>query len=198
MLVTVAQNAGFCFGVRRAVELAERKAALGPVVTLGPIIHNPQVVQALLEKGARPVDTAEDVEPGGKAIIRSHGVGPEVLAALEARGATVWDATCPFVKRIHEMAHQAASEGRDVVVVGDSEHPEVRGILGWSLGRGHAVLDEAEVPEGPLVRPLVVAQTTLPRQRFERVARRILETSPDAEVRGHHLHRDVASAGGGG
>lgn len=181
MRVTVAKNAGFCFGVRRAVALAESRAALGPVVTLGPIIHNPQVVAALCEKGARPVEGVEDVEPGGQVIIRSHGVGLSELAALKARDAVVWDATCPFVQRIHEMVHQAASEGRDVLVVGDETHPEVRGILGWALGRGRAVLDE--MPRGPFVRPLVVAQTTLPRQRFTEAAMRILEISPDAEVR---------------
>ena len=174
MLVTVAQNAGFCFGVRRAVELAESRAALGPVVTLGPVIHNPQVVEALRKKGASPVDGVESVEPGGQVIVRSHGVGLAELNELEARGAVVWDATCPFVQRIHEMVHEAAAEGRDVLVVGDEAHPEVRGTLGWALGRGRAVLED--MPRGPFVRPLVVAQTTLPRERFaERVARRILE-----------------------
>lgn len=181
MLVTVAQNAGFCFGVRRAVALAEERAALGPVVTLGPIIHNPQVVAALRERGARPVEGVEGVEPGGQVIVRSHGVGQKELSELEARGAVVWDATCPFVKRIHEMVHEAAAEGRDVLVVGDEAHPEVKGILGWALGRGRAVLED--IPRGPLMRPLVVAQTTLPRQRFAEAAVRILEISPDAEVR---------------
>ena len=181
MHVTVAQNAGFCFGVRRAVALAEERAACGPVATLGPVIHNPQVVRSLEEKGARAVGRAEDVEIGGQVIVRSHGVGKAEMAALHARGAVVWDATCPFVQRIHEMVREAASSGRDVVVVGDEAHPEVQGILGWAEGRGRAMLDEA--PPGPLVRPLVVSQTTLPRERFESVARRILETSPDAEVR---------------
>jgi 4-hydroxy-3-methylbut-2-enyl diphosphate reductase len=181
MLVTVAQNAGFCFGVRRAVALAEERAALGPVATLGPIIHNPQVVRSLCEKGACPVDGVEDVEPGGQVIVRSHGVGLSELNALEARGAIVWDATCPFVQRIHEMVREAAAEGRDVLVVGDEAHPEVKGILGWALGRGRAVLED--MPRGPFVRPLVVAQTTLPRQRFAEAAMRILEISPDAEVR---------------
>ena len=181
MRVTVAQNAGFCFGVRRAVTLAEERAALGPVVTLGPIIHNPQVVESLREKGACPVESVACVEPGGQVIVRSHGVGISELNELEARGAVVWDATCPFVKRIHEMVHEAASEGRDVLVVGDEAHPEVKGILGWSLGRGRAVLED--IPRGPFVRPLVVSQTTLPRQRFTEAAMRILEISPDAEVR---------------
>lgn len=181
MLVTVAQNAGFCFGVRRAVTLAEERAALGPVVTFGPIIHNPQVVEALRKKGARPVEGVEGVEPGDQVIVRSHGVGLSELSELEARGAVVWDATCPFVQRIHEMVHEAAAEGRDVIVVGDEAHPEVKGILGWALGRGRAVLEE--IPRGPFVRPLVVAQTTLPRQQFAEAAMRILEISPDAEVR---------------
>ena len=89
MRVTVAQNAGFCFGVRRAVALAESQAALGPVVTLGPIIHNPQVVEALNEKGARPVGSVADVEPGSRVIIRSHGIGLGETDALKERGAVV-------------------------------------------------------------------------------------------------------------
>ena len=181
MRVTVAQNAGFCFGVRRAVELAESRAALGPVVTLGPIIHNPQVVQALCEMGVRPVGDASQVEPGSRVIVRSHGVGEAEMTLLATRASILWDATCPYVRRIHEMVHKAAAEGRDVIVVGDETHPEVRGILGWTMGRGRAVLDE--LPPGPLIRPLVVAQTTLPRERFERIAGRILDISPDAEVR---------------
>ena len=180
MRVTVAQNAGFCFGVRRAVELAEQRAALGPVATFGPVIHNPRVIEALRAIGVSPVESLAEVKPGSQVILRSHGVGREAIEALKAIGATVWDATCPFVKRIHEMAFQAAGEGRDVIVVGDEAHPEVQGILGWALGRGRAVLDEP--PQGALTRPLVVSQTTLPRQQFERVARRILEASPDAEI----------------
>lgn len=141
MRVTVARNAGFCFGVRRAVELAERRAAFGPVTTLGPIIHNPRVVEALRLKGACPVDSLTEVEPGSHVILRSHGVGRDEVEALKALGVTVWDATCPFVQRIHEMVFQAATEGRDVIVVGDEAHPEVKGILGWALGQGRAVLD---------------------------------------------------------
>ncbi len=181
MHVTVAKNAGFCFGVRRAVALAEKRAALGPVTTLGPIIHNPRVVEALRGLGAEPVGSPEEITPGAQVIVRSHGIGRDELAALEARGATVWDATCPFVGRIHEMVSRAAAEGRDVIVAGDGAHPEVRGILGWARGRGRAVLDE--IPSGPLVKPLVVSQTTLPREQFQSVARRIVEIAPDAEIR---------------
>jgi len=181
MRVTVAKNAGFCFGVRRAVALAKERAALGPVVTLGPIIHNHRVVEELRGLGARVVDSPDEIEPGAQVIIRSHGIGSDERAALEARGVTIWDATCPFVSRIHEMVSKAAAEGRDVIVVGDGAHPEVRGILGWTQGRGRAVLDE--IPPGPLIRPLVVSQTTLPRERFQSVSQRISEIAPDAEIR---------------
>jgi small subunit ribosomal protein S1 len=181
MRVTVAPNAGFCFGVRRAVELARARARQGPVKTLGPIIHNPGVVESLRQEGVRPVEGLADIAPGDQVVVRSHGVGRVVLDALGDTGAGIYDATCPFVRRIQQMALEASDQGRDVIVVGEGAHPEVQGILGWAQGRGRAILNET--PKAPLKRPLVVSQTTLPRAQFEKVARRIAEVAPDAEIR---------------
>ena len=132
MSVRVAQSAGFCFGVSRAVETVEKAVAEGrQVVTLGPIIHNHHVVRRFEEMGVRVIQSPEEAKPGMTVIIRSHGVGKAVLQALEDAGVEILDATCPFVKRIHTLVGQAEQEGRLPVIVGTRLHPEVLGISGW-------------------------------------------------------------------
>ena len=132
MSVRVAKSAGFCFGVNRAVELVQSSAAAGKrTVTLGPIIHNRHVVEAFHKAGVGVIDTPEQANPGDTVIIRSHGVGRDVYCRLEARGAEIVDATCPFVKRIHTLVSQAEQEGRLPVIIGTPTHPEVEGIAGW-------------------------------------------------------------------
>ena len=163
--IIVARHAGFCFGVRRAVDTA---AAAAPAYTLGPIIHNPQMVSALEARGVVSVDAPEAVSAGDRVVIRSHGVGRKTVEALSARGCEVLDATCPFVARIHEMARQASGAGRPVIVVGEGAHPEVQGILGWTDGVGYAVMTEAEALALPeMDEALVVSQTTMEPERFE-------------------------------
>jgi 4-hydroxy-3-methylbut-2-enyl diphosphate reductase len=132
MEVILAQSAGFCYGVRRAVELTEQAAAEGrrPVM-LGSVIHNRHVIDSLLQKGSRIVSSPEEVEPGEAVVIRAHGAGEETYRALEAKGAEIIDGTCPHVRRIQEIARQAALEGRQMVLIGSPSHPEVQGICGW-------------------------------------------------------------------
>ena len=132
MSVTVAQSAGFCFGVSRAVELVEQAAQAGKrVVTLGPIIHNRHVVEKFASLGIRVIETPEEAAPGETVIIRSHGVARDICRRLETRGVEVIDATCPFVKRIHGIVSRAEEEGRLPVIIGTPTHPEVEGIAGW-------------------------------------------------------------------
>ena len=132
MSVTVAKSAGFCFGVNRAVELVEQAAAQGgTVVTLGPIIHNRHAVAHFEAMGVHVIDTPEEAPEGSTVVIRSHGVGREVYRRLENRNVTIVDATCPFVKRIHNIVAQAEEEGRLPVIIGTRSHPEVEGIAGW-------------------------------------------------------------------
>lgn len=132
MIVTVADTAGFCFGVRRAVELVERTAAAGEtVVTLGPIVHNRHVVERFAALGVREAAAVEEIPDGATVIIRAHGVGRAVYEALESRGLRVADATCPFVERIHRLVRKAGTEGRRPVIFGSKTHPEVVGISGW-------------------------------------------------------------------
>ena len=132
MSITVAESAGFCFGVNRAVELVEQAAKTGQTVaTLGPIIHNRHAVEHFANMGVRVIDTPERAQPGSTVIIRSHGVARAVYEALERRNVRIIDATCPFVKRIHGIVAQAEREGRLPVIIGTRAHPEVEGIAGW-------------------------------------------------------------------
>ncbi|MBQ8880794.1 MAG: 4-hydroxy-3-methylbut-2-enyl diphosphate reductase, partial [Oscillospiraceae bacterium] len=132
MSIRTAQSAGFCFGVNRAVELVEQAAASQKQVrTLGPIIHNRHAVEHFHQMGVEVIESPEEAQPGQTVIIRSHGVTRAVQEALEARGAEVVDATCPFVKRIHGIVSRAEAEGRLPVIIGTRSHPEVEGIAGW-------------------------------------------------------------------
>ena len=162
--MVLASHAGFCFGVRRAVGTAEKAA---PAVTLGPIIHSPQVVERLRRMGIVPVDALEEIPDGVRAVIRSHGVDRATYDALARKGCEVVDATCPFVARIHDMARAASRAGIPLVVVGEAEHPEVRGILGWTDGEKYAVLSREDVERLPhLSKALVVSQTTMVEEKF--------------------------------
>ncbi len=132
MTVTVAKTAGFCYGVKRAVELAQQAAQDGkPCVMLGPIIHNAHVVDALAEQGIGCVNSPEEVPEGSRVIIRSHGESQAVYEQLRARGAEILDATCPNVGRIHELVRKAEQNGRLPVIVGTRTHPEVVATAGW-------------------------------------------------------------------
>lgn len=132
MSVQLAKSAGFCFGVSRAVELVEKAAGEGKqVVTLGPIIHNRHVVERFHSMGVQVINTPEEAAPGQTVIIRSHGVSQDVYQRLQERNVEIVDATCPFVKRIHNAVSGAKEEGRLSIIIGTPTHPEVEGIAGW-------------------------------------------------------------------
>ena len=132
MSITIAQSAGFCFGVNRAVELVEQAAGSGKhVVTLGPIIHNRHAVAHFEQMGVQVIDSPQQATAGQTVIIRSHGVTRAVYQALENADVEIIDATCPFVKRIHTIVEKAAQEQRLPIIIGTPTHPEVEGIAGW-------------------------------------------------------------------
>ena len=132
MKITVAKSAGFCFGVNRAVELVEQAATEGGrVVTLGPIIHNRHAVDHFAQMGVGVINTPSEAREGDTVVIRSHGVSQAVQQQLEERKVRIVDATCPFVKRIHNIVSNATQEGRLPVIIGTAHHPEVEGIAGW-------------------------------------------------------------------
>jgi (E)-4-hydroxy-3-methyl-but-2-enyl pyrophosphate reductase len=168
MQVLLAEEYGFCFGVERAVEMVEGALSEGATVrTLGPLIHNTQEIQRLEGEGVRTINAPVEVIEGETAVIRAHGVTPEVQRALESRAERVIDATCPFVTKVQKLAERAAAEGRDVVVVGSPDHPEMIGVKGYAPDRAYVVRDASEVASlPPLHAPLVVSQTTLKLKTF--------------------------------
>ena len=182
MQVLLAEEYGFCFGVERAVEMVEGALSEGATVrTLGPLIHNTQEIQRLEAEGVRTIDEPAQVGAGVTAVIRAHGVTPEVQRELEARADRVVDATCPFVTKVQKLAERAAAEGRDVVVVGNPDHPEMIGVKGYAPARAHVVRDASEVAQlPPLHAPLVVSQTTLKLKTFLEAADAVRERA-DAE-----------------
>ena len=129
--VTVAKSAGFCFGVDRAVKMVYGELEKGTrVATLGPIIHNQDVVDDMTAKGARIISSVDELEEGETVVIRSHGVDREVYRQIEAKGNRMLDATCPFVSRIHHIVSEKTKEGYFILIAGDKDHPEVQGIVG--------------------------------------------------------------------
>jgi 4-hydroxy-3-methylbut-2-enyl diphosphate reductase len=171
-------------GVRKAMErtLAERRSAVGTLYTLGPLIHNPQVMELLKRNGVVSVGT-EEVQCGSTVIIRAHGVAPEVLGALKEKGAVVINGTCPKVGRIQGMAKKASGEGKAVVIVGDRDHAEVQGILGHARGAGVCVSGMEEAMALQLDRPaILLAQTTFNEEEYEAIAAAMVRRFPDLEV----------------
>jgi len=192
MKVMLAKTAGFCFGVKRAVDTvyeqiaqAETNTETKKIFTFGPIIHNAEVVRDLEEKGVSVIESESDLPKiaGQILIIRSHGVARRVYDAAMAHDITVVDATCPFVKKIHEIADRESQDGKYVLIVGDPSHPEVQGIMGWVRGQALVVKNEEEalrlrMPEDVPV--TVVAQTTFQCKKFNNIVEII-------QKKGYHI-----------
>jgi 4-hydroxy-3-methylbut-2-enyl diphosphate reductase len=182
MEVLLAEEYGFCFGVERAVDMVEEALAQGVQIrSLGALIHNSQEMQRLEAEGVTTITSPTEADPAATAVIRAHGVTPEVQRELEGRAAHVIDATCPFVTRVQHLAERAAAEGRDVVVAGNPDHPEMIGVVGYAPNNTYVVRDASEVASLPaLRRPLVVSQTTIKLQTFKEVADAV-RTKSDTE-----------------
>ena len=173
MEVLLAEEFGFCFGVERAVEMVEDAVDEGvrPIRSLGPLIHNAQEMERLGQLGVSTIDSPDEAGTDTIAVIRAHGVTPKVQQELEARAAKVIDATCPFVTRVQHLAERAAKQGRDVVVAGNPDHPEMIGVVGYAPNNTYVVRDADEVASLPLLRsPIVVSQTTIKLKTFLDVA----------------------------
>ena len=182
MEILRAQEMGFCYGVRRAVEMMhEAVAERGEIASFGSIVHNPLIVERLAEEGVDVVKTLDAVRERPVAIT-AHGVGPEVMAEVERRGLEVIDTTCPIVTRAQQWARKLVDEGYAVIVFGDPEHKETRGILGWARGKAFAVHDEAgidDLPESLSSRIGVLSQTTHTEAHFASFVKRLLEQRMD-------------------
>jgi len=181
----VASCSGFCYGVKRAVELANKSALYrdGPVYSLGPIIHNKQVVDELISRGINVIDSLSGAAPGSRVIIRSHGVGPEIINEAKHLNIDIVDATCPFVAKAQRIAGNITGEGIQAVVVGDRDHPEVRGIIGWTGGKALVVADREEVLDKQFPQRVgVLAQTTQTEANFNNVVNALKKKCREVDV----------------
>lgn len=171
MKIYIAKEAGFCFGVKRAIDLAlktsEEQVQFN---TYGEIIHNKQVVSKLQEMGINPVEDIDEVEYNS-IFVRSHGVPKAFYEAAEAKGLKIIEGTCPYVKKIHKLAEQYSHLGYAIIVVGDENHPEVVGIKGWAEGPVYVINSKEEAANLPknIEKACVVAQTTITGEKWEQV-----------------------------
>ena len=183
MEIFLADKAGFCFGVKRAINTAFEAAGKGRVYCLGPLIHNPQEVERLSQAGVSTVENLSSLKPGDFVIIRSHGVPPGVLAQARDKGLNIIDLTCPFVSKAQRDAEALKKEGYQVVVVGEKKHPEVQSILGYA-GEDAVVVEKAADTEGLELRSRlgVVAQTTQSYGNFSEIVLKLLRLSKEIKV----------------
>ncbi|HEX5370945.1 MAG TPA: 4-hydroxy-3-methylbut-2-enyl diphosphate reductase [Dehalococcoidia bacterium] len=182
MQIIRAEEMGFCFGVRRAVEMMEASVReRGPMVSLGSVVHNPQVVRRLHDAGLEVISDVSNT--GARPVaITAHGVSKQVIGDLEASGADIIDTTCPIVTRSQQWAHRLSEEGFAVVIFGDPNHKEVRGVLGWAHGHVLVVASEddvKELPEGFPSRVGVLSQTTETEARFASFVKKMFEVNLD-------------------
>ena len=189
MEVTVAKTAGFCFGVKRAVEKVYDQIGRTEkrIYTYGPIIHNEQVVGDLREKGVEVIDSLEELKTLRDAVvvIRSHGVGKNVYEILKENDVEIVDATCPYVKKIHRIVEKQSAEGRKVLIIGSEDHPEVQGIKGWGDERTVVIEDmddflKLQLPENEKL--CIVSQTTFNYKKFQDIVEKISKTRYDITV----------------
>ncbi len=184
MRIRVIEEAGFCFGVQRATKLAFETAVScqGRVFTLGPLIHNPQVVRKLKDAGVEVIDSLKKVNKG-TLIVRSHGLHPSILAEAKAKGLKIVDATCPFVKKAQSYAALLKKEGYQIVFVGDRKHPEVQGIEGYSGGDILVVVNPEDVKKRHLKAKVgLIAQTTQTLKNFIQIVDELLESVRELKI----------------
>lgn len=183
MHIRVARHAGVCYGVERALELAEEAAGSGSVVrTLGPLIHNPQAVAALRDRGVEVAGCLAEAEEG-TLVIRSHGVDPAIIEQARDKGLDVVDATCPFVSKAHDAARELTAAGYLVVLVGEADHPEVEGISAHAGGDVVIVQSPDELPERFSNRRIgIVVQTTQSADRLNAVVQAVLPRVAELRV----------------
>jgi len=187
MKIEKAEKTGFCFGVRRAMEIIEKAAREhGGIETLGQLVHNRQVLQKLADIGVKVVEAAEDIQ-GDTVAISAHGISPELEAELKKQHIGLVDTTCPYVHRAQQVARRLNEAGFFVVVYGEADHPEVKGILGWTKGKGVATLSENPVASlDPLPRWIgVLSQTTRIPAHYTEFIKTLIDAAftKDSEIR---------------
>ena len=189
MEITVANSAGFCFGVQRAVDSVykELEENSGKIYTFGPIIHNEQVVEDLNKRGIEVIDTVEQLKKikEGTVVIRSHGVAKEIYDILEQQKLKMVDATCPFVKKIHNIVLDESNNGKTIIIIGNDNHPEVEGIKGWVNGEVIVINKEEQIEKLSLpeqTKACIVSQTTFNHNKFKYLVEIIRKKGYDITV----------------
>ena len=190
MNIILAKSAGFCFGVKRAVETVYKEADKNqtPIYTFGPIIHNEEVIKDLRSHGVEVLNDEEELKTADAdvVVIRSHGVAKYIYDILEERGITCVDATCPFVKKIHKIVAEKSAEGSYIVIVGNGEHPEVQGIRGWAGEQVTVVQTQEDAERFELPdkdqKVCIVAQTTFNYNKFKELVEIISKKRYDIVV----------------
>ena len=190
MIIKKADSAGFCYGVNRAINIVNDLIGEGArVCTLGPIIHNMEVVRELKERGCRPIESIDELKEGETLVIRSHGVKKSVIDELNEKKIDYRDATCPFVKKIHRIVSQANPETDVVLVAGNPEHPEVEGIISNCKGDFYTFNNEEEldkildiIPEKNYKQVKVAAQTTFDTKEWKKSVKKIKKVCTNAKI----------------
>ena len=187
--ILIAENSGFCFGVKQAIEKTEEQIKIkdeggitGRIFTCGPLIHNRLVTDDLASRGVGIISSVNEAEPGDVVIVRSHGEGKAFFEEAEALGITVVDATCPFVKKIQMLAEKAFEVGKQVLIVGDREHPEVKGIKGWCEGKALIVNSAEEAEEIKGENLFLVCQTTIKKELLDEITGVLRRNGAEFEV----------------
>lgn len=190
--VILAQSAGFCFGVKRAVDTVYEQTDQKNVFTFGPIIHNEEVVKDLESKGVKVINSLDELDEisrvveDGIIIIRSHGVSKDVYDSIKQHGMKIIDATCPFVLKIHKIVKEESEKGKQIVIIGNENHPEVEGIMGWSV-TPTIVVDTEEKARNLVLKPeqevCIVSQTTFNYKKFQELVEIISEKGYNIIIR---------------
>ncbi len=189
MPYTIARYAGYCAGVRRAMEIAFRAAREARELnvrcySLGELIHNPEAVSALREEGIVSIEQVEEAEKGSIILLRSHGVSPQVEEKCRQQGLMIRDTTCGSVQALHKIVRESGKAGIPVILVGEPEHPEVQGTAAWCPGECHIVQNEQDVDKLPLMeKALAVSQTTFSLTSWESILKRLKERVPSLDAR---------------
>lgn len=188
MEVRIAKNAGFCFGVKRAMNMAwdelENKTS-DNVYSLGPLIHNKQAVDRYKEKGLMEMDSLDKIPSESKLIIRSHGVGKKIYTESESKNMDIVDTTCPFVKKIHDIVKEFSNKGYKIIIVGNSNHPEIIGINGWCDNNAIIINKEEEIDNITFDnnnKYCVVSQTTANLESFDKIVSKLKSKIKDLTV----------------
>ncbi|RKD34772.1 bifunctional 4-hydroxy-3-methylbut-2-enyl diphosphate reductase/30S ribosomal protein S1 [Thermohalobacter berrensis] len=184
MKIILAENSGFCFGVKKAIDSAYETVnnKKNNVYSLGPLIHNKQVIEQLKSKGLKTIENIDDVK-NGKVIIRSHGVPLNIYDKTKENNIELIDSTCPFVRKVQKKANEYYNKGYQIVIIGDKEHPEVIGINGWCNNSAYIVNSMEDIKKIPLLNKLcIVAQTTITEEKFEKLSKEIVKKAKESKI----------------